>query len=106
MEVDAKPLEKSSKGTLLRGVAEKRFEANIEKAYGDGDDSHASNLEFDDSEVLLTVRNIVEDVMQGSRMLNDTDDFYQHGVDSVKATQIRNAIQKVSYFTFVPVIED
>ncbi len=92
---DTESLAKSSKGTLLRGIAEKRFETNIERAYENEDRADDGSRRLEDGKVLSIVRNIVYEVVE--RQLADNQDFYQAGVDSTKATQIRSLLQQVSY---------
>lgn len=90
MEKETKGPEKSSKGTVLRQVAERRFTKEIENAYGGGPVlSHA-----EDDEVLGIVRQVVISALSHMDPLADDTDFYQYGVDSVKATQIRVELQK------------
>ncbi|TVY87444.1 Adenylate-forming reductase [Lachnellula willkommii] len=82
--------EKSSKGTILRGPTEEKFAAYIEELYKQTSGSPlASNVP--DSEVRSLTASIVHEVM-GFKILDD-EDFYQHGVDSTKATQIRSKLQ-------------
>lgn len=87
------PLEKSSKGTIMRGVAEKRFAADIEKAYtaaGDGDLDAVP-----DDEVLAALRKHIKSVVGASDEPEDDTDLYAYGVDSVAGMRIRNSLQRM-----------
>jgi hypothetical protein len=87
--------EKSSKGTILRGPTEQRFAEDIEKLYRRVPNSSSSSRAIiGDGGVISMVRNVVYDVL--GFKLSDQEDFYQHGVDSTRATQIRSKIQAVS----------
>ena len=85
-------LSKSSKGTVMRGEAEKSFAKEIEGAYSGEDE--LSNGVVDDIDVLPTIRSLVGSVC-GGKPLGDDDDFYHCGIDSAKCTQIRGLIHKV-----------
>lgn len=93
MSKKTESLPKSSKGTVLRGVAEKTYKSRIESMYDDEGADGASVLS--DSEILSMVRKLVRQVIGGEEDIDDDADFYRHGVDSSKATQIRNLITKV-----------
>ncbi|TVY36248.1 Adenylate-forming reductase [Lachnellula occidentalis] len=92
--------EKSSKGTVLRGRTEEMFAAYIESLYNGASASPlASNIP--DNEVHSMTASIVHEVI-GFKMKDD-EDFFQHGVDSIKATQIRSKLQiKLSIGTALP----
>lgn len=84
--------EKSSKGTILRGPTEEKFAAYIKGLYeGTSGSPLASNVP--DSEVHSLTASIVHEVM--GFKVKDDEDFYQNGVDSTKATQIRSKLQTV-----------
>lgn len=86
------PLAKSSKGTVLRGVEEVRFEQEIKKAYDQ--DSEGAREAILDLEILPFVRKAVRDVLGQQKDLDGRLDLYSHGVDSTKATQIRALLQR------------
>ena len=87
--------EKSSKGTILRGPTEERFAAYIDDLYERANQLPlASNVP--DSEVGSVTASIVHEVIGFE--LKDDEDFYQHGVDSTKATKIRSKLQIVYTF--------
>lgn len=84
-------LMKSSKGTTLRGLAEKTFEKEIEIAY-----SLAAavdmNLQRDGANVKEIVKHVLESVL--GRKFGNEDDFYSHGVDSASCTRIRALLEQ------------
>ncbi|KAH8679015.1 hypothetical protein BGZ60DRAFT_561989 [Tricladium varicosporioides] len=82
-------LEKSSKGTVMRGLVEKRFAKLIAKAYGEYSMGDGGLIVVDadsDEGVLRKVKDIVYDVCSGHYPEID-EDFYTNGIDSVKATR-------------------
>ncbi|SMQ55111.1 unnamed protein product [Zymoseptoria tritici ST99CH_3D7] len=91
---DEEGLEKSSKGTVIRRVAEERFGQVIEGAYGKGEE--VGGKEVDDEDVLGEVRRIVEGVMgsgtKDGEKLTDTVDLFTYGADSVSCIQIRQKL--------------
>ncbi|KAE9375906.1 acetyl-CoA synthetase-like protein [Stipitochalara longipes BDJ] len=86
-------LEKSSKGTVLRGAAEKRFASDIEAAYAKEEPSTVPNSSSEGKGTKEIVREVVFGVL-GTTELGDQDDFYQHGVDSASCMRIRNQLGK------------
>ncbi|MCJ1435793.1 hypothetical protein MMC27_005168 [Xylographa pallens] len=99
MPAEALDLEKSSKGTILRGQAEKRFRTHIDNAYNgnfsDGlltGDDHGGLMSDDQVSafILQTIKNVVD---KDDSILEEVDLFSQ-GVDSVACMQIRAVLQK------------
>lgn len=88
-----KHLEKSSKGTILRSVAEKTFATEIEKAYESDEFCNCENF-FENKDTREIVREIVASFVE-AKEFGDQDDFYQNGIDSGKCTAIRGLLQKV-----------
>jgi hypothetical protein len=88
-------LEKSSKGTVLRGAAEKAFTNDINAAYAK---EGTNSIPISNTGPRITkemIRGLVIDVL-GTVELQDQDDFYQHGVDSASCMGIRNRLGKAS----------
>jgi hypothetical protein len=86
---------KSSKGTILRGPTTGLFSEQIDGLYGGKRvASSDSGVSIDDIEVASVVGKIVHEVL-GFR-IDGKDDFYQHGVDSTRSTQIQSRLQAVS----------
>lgn len=98
---DEEPLPKSSKGTILRNVANEKYAKQIEAAYNDGahDGLHSSKVlsqTSSEKEVLETVRKIIHAVAGRKVPLDDDADFYQHGVDSAMCSQVRGRLTKIT----------
>lgn len=97
---EAEPLEKSSKGTVLRRQAEERYEALIEKAYQseprDTGDSGQEGPHVPDHDVPMAVLDIVKSVTGSKDVIPADEDLFAAGVDSVACMQIRALLQSVS----------
>jgi thioester reductase-like protein len=88
------PLEKSSKGTILRGKASERYHDHICQIY-EGQPS-GSELEYSinsRSELAAAIIRIIERTT--NKCLAHNDDFFENGIDSVACIQIRKAIQNL-----------
>ncbi|KAK0261740.1 hypothetical protein B0A54_10062 [Friedmanniomyces endolithicus] len=94
MPVLERPLEKSSKGTILRGAAEKRFAEEIEGAYAQEDGTEDAE-EVNDAQLDETIRSIVVSVKGRPERLTDTTDLFSFGVDSVAGMQIRGKLRRL-----------
>lgn len=90
------PLDKSSKGTILRGKAEERYAAQIENAY---DNVFTTSEDIPDVEVEGTILNTVSSIMEpsshGHEKLQPETDLFAYGVDSVASVQIRHAAARL-----------
>lgn len=84
---------KSSKGTIQRGVANEVFKAEIDSLYAaaSGQDLPRRNL----ADIQQWLRMAVKQVAKSDAELLDDTDLFNWGVDSVKATRLRSAMQKV-----------
>jgi len=89
------PLEKSSKGTLIRGAAEKRFSKEIDNAYVQMGSISSGDSYVPDSKVLGAVKDIVQSVVTSKGALDDDADLYAFGVDSVAGMQIRYGLRQL-----------
>lgn len=91
------PLPRSSKGTLMRGVVEKMLAELIDRVYGIGPLENMapdgpSSLALENAKEL--VRGTVGQVLKSGQHLEDEDDFYTHGVDSIMCTRIRASLEQ------------
>ncbi|MCJ1464215.1 hypothetical protein MMC07_002828 [Pseudocyphellaria aurata] len=97
MPSEAKSLEKSSKGTLLRGQAERRYQIEIDRAYQDGlenGEADGDPLQIPDREIPTTILEIIKVVITSPETIPEDSDFFALGVDSVACIQIRALLQK------------
>lgn len=98
----APALEKSSKGTILRSVAENKFRAEIDKAYESslGRDTSGQREEVEstisDHEIPITVLEIIKNVTNTKDPIPEDTDLFSFGVDSVACMQIKALLQSVS----------
>ncbi|KAJ3538484.1 hypothetical protein NM208_g5889 [Fusarium decemcellulare] len=86
-----KPLEKSSKGTILRRQAEKRYAHEIESAYQGRGSSGLTFKRIPEEELLTAVLGCFSQVLGGA--VEPDQDLYRQGVDSIACIQIRKLIE-------------
>ncbi|KAI6779874.1 uncharacterized protein J7T54_001962 [Emericellopsis cladophorae] len=82
-----RPLEKSSKGTIIRSHAEKTYAQSIEALYS----GSSTNVRVGDGDISTTVRNCFFEVT--GRELDPVIDLYQQGVDSLACVQVRKLLE-------------
>ncbi|OQO13072.1 hypothetical protein B0A48_02536 [Cryoendolithus antarcticus] len=87
------PLEKSSKGTIIRGATEKRFAAEIAAAYTDSDANDETAVK--DEDLVDTVKEIVNNVASHKSGLTEETDLHSYGIDSVAGMQIRSRLRRL-----------
>lgn len=100
MPSDAAGLQKSSKGTIMRGQAEKRYALEIARAYDSGpnisanDGLSSTETEVADDELPTVVLQIIQQVLNTSSPIPEEIDLFSCGVDSVHCMQIRALLQR------------
>ena len=102
MPADSPGLQKSSKGTILRAQAEKRYQKEIEEAYDNttkppenGNDQLRAPIDSEE-EMLDFVIQTIHQVTHSSKPVPVDADLFSEGIDSVACMQIR-AILQVSF---------
>lgn len=95
------PLPKSSKGTIMRNVANAKYAKQIEAAYNGGSQIGLHGIKplsetSSEENVRDTVRKVVTTVTSNKDCLDDHADFYQHGIDSAMCSQIRGRLAKIA----------
>ena len=99
MPNDAPGLEKSSKGTILRSQAEKRYSLEIARAYDTSPDISTNDVnsispeEMSDEEVPTVILQIIQRVLNTSNSIPTEGDLFSLGVDSSHCMQIRALLQ-------------
>ncbi|KAL1304897.1 hypothetical protein AAFC00_003815 [Neodothiora populina] len=88
------PLEKSSKGTIIRGSAEARFSENIEDAITNLSSSNVGN-DIADDELPNAIRNMIHAIVPKKEPLGDDTDLFAYGVDSVAGMQVRYGMRQL-----------
>ncbi|KAF5597455.1 nonribosomal peptide synthetase [Fusarium subglutinans] len=83
-----KPLEKSSKGTILRRQAEEKYSDEIEGAYS----NTSSSGKIPQEGLQKAVQDCFEKVL--SRQVEPDQDLYRQGVDSISCIQIRKMLEQ------------
>ena len=105
MGKDVSGLDKSSKGTVLRGLAESEYRADIDRAYvGTSDTDTArqgpnSESSVPDQDISIAVLEIIKTVISSAEPIPEDADLFSFGVDSVACMQIRALLQNVSKLT-------
>ncbi|KIJ54685.1 hypothetical protein M422DRAFT_200577 [Sphaerobolus stellatus SS14] len=95
----SKPMELTAKMTPRRQIVINAYEKDINEAYAAVEESsqlYAGNekLEWNRDGILQFIRSIIHGVTNNGH-IPDEEDLFAYGVDSLKATYIRNAILKV-----------
>ena len=92
-------LPQSSKGTTMRGQAERTYATHIDRAYSgrpqspkDGPLHGDIKSTVSDEDVGITILNIIKDIMQSHEVISENTDLFSLGVDSGSAVQIRKSI--------------
>lgn len=99
MPNDSHNLEKSSKGTIMRGQAEKRYAPEIARAYTSRPHTSANGIfsstedEVADEDVPISILRIVQHVLDTYSPIPEEGDLFSLGVDSVHCMQIRALVQ-------------
>lgn len=91
MPFDSTPLEKSSKGTIMRKIAVEHYGSTIEKAYAS---VQVDGNKISDAQVPQALLDLVKSIVgedQSTELTKDAD-LFSHGVDSVACVQIRHAL--------------
>jgi thioester reductase-like protein len=86
-----RPLEKSSKGTILRRQAEEKYSRNIESAY----DTSSSSLGVSEPVSNDQLPSVVQDCFARilGRDIDPNRDLYEQGVDSISCIKIRKLVE-------------
>lgn len=95
-----KALPKSSKGTIQRGLAYEVFREETERLYETVSSDQDGNEKRDLPEIESRIKGIIVELMGARRngdSLGRTTDLFSWGVDSLMATRVRTAIQRVSH---------
>ena len=109
MPAGAPKLEKSSKGTILRGQAEKQYQSIIAQAYNEshvstyGAKSQEPSSILSDDEVAMFVVETIKKVTGITDSIPEDADLFSIGVDSVACMQIRAKFQQVCIYSTLDV---
>jgi thioester reductase-like protein len=104
----SQPLEKSSKGTIIRRAADSRFETTIDGAYDAQETGEASEVADEDLSKHLV--GLIQSMTSQSDELTEDMDLFSYGVDSIACMQLRTRVRRLipNYEQDLPmsVIED
>lgn len=94
VEHQEKVLEKSSKGTIIRKVAEARFKDRIDAAYQTDDGQKSENV--DDKDLPQYLAKLVQSTIQSSEPPKEDDDLFSYGVDSIACIRLRSRLRQLT----------
>jgi thioester reductase-like protein len=111
MPHQTQPLEKSSKGTLVRKAADSRFEKVVNDAYDSQEADEADEAtEIADDDLSKHLTELIQSMTAQSAELSEDMDLFSYGVDSIACMQLRTRLKRLmpSYQHDLPmsVIED
>ena len=99
MPMEIPVLPKSSKGTTMRGQAERTYARDIERVYSgrprssqDGSLHGYTESVVSDEDVAITILNIIKDIIHTQEVISENADLFSLGVDSVASVHIRAAV--------------
>ena len=87
------PLEKSSKGTVIRNKANARYVSEIDGSYQTQD--FANTEQFSDGDIPQAIKDIVLQSTGDRSDLTDLTDLFAFGVDSMASIRIRHGLQQL-----------
>lgn len=87
------PLEKSSKGTIIRRAAESRFEDVINHAYSAQDSDQT--LEVSDQVLSQHLIGLIQSLTGQTAELTEDMDLFSYGVDSIACMQLRTRLRQL-----------
>lgn len=90
MPHQTQPLEKSSKGTIIRKAAEARFEEAVERSYRS--QGIQQEKEVDDEDLSQHLTNLIQSVTSQSADLTEDMDLFAYGVDSIACMRLRTCL--------------
>ena len=86
------PLEKSSKGTIVRSKALVRYRDDIKQVYeGTGDQANHDTPIKSRSDLVAVILHLIAETT--SKELAEDDDFFEQGIDSISCVQIRKRLK-------------
>jgi thioester reductase-like protein len=89
----AEPLEKSSKGTIIRRAADARFCQFIDGAYDTTYETEKKDV--DDAEIPQYLVRIIQDMVPNAKSLEEDADLFSYGVDSIVCMRLRNRLRQL-----------
>ena len=94
IEHQREPMEKSSKGTVMRKAAEARFATQIDAAYGNQQDQESKDVT--DEELPRYLANLVQSMTQSPESPAQDTDLFSYGVDSIACMRLRSHIRQLT----------
>ncbi|KAF8200278.1 hypothetical protein BJ912DRAFT_1020035 [Pholiota molesta] len=91
-----KPFQYTAKSTARRQAIIKQYEDEIEAVYNAVEATTQANIPLPEEWNIISTTSFVRAVVNGVlvRYVQDDDDIFQHGCDSLQATWIRNALTR------------
>lgn len=94
IEHQNEPLEKSSKGTVMRKAAEARFASHIDAAYGNQQQQESKDVT--DEEIPQYLTDIVQSMTQSPKPPVEDTDLFSYGVDSIACMRLRSHLRQLT----------
>ncbi|KAF1971406.1 acetyl-CoA synthetase-like protein [Bimuria novae-zelandiae CBS 107.79] len=88
------PLQKSSKGTIMRKTAEARFAMYLGAAYDNKQNQDAKNVS--DEEIPQYLATLVQSIIQTPELPAHDIDLFSYGVDSIACMRLRNYLRQLT----------
>lgn len=85
---------RTDKGSIIRQAFYQKFKAEIEETYALTESSPEEFMQFDLPELQHFIRDLLQRTLETSTPVEDDEDFFSLGLDSLQAIQMRSEILK------------
>jgi thioester reductase-like protein len=93
MPHQTQPLEKSSKGTIIRRAADSRFKEVVNAAYDSQEVDEAT--EVADEDLTKYITELIQSMTSQSADISEDMDLFSYGVDSIACMQLRTRLRRL-----------
>ncbi|KAE9975303.1 hypothetical protein BLS_002673 [Venturia inaequalis] len=90
----AKPMLRAAKGTVQRLQTIHLYDAEVDDLYKDEEDVEDVSAELPDADQVLKIVHEAVSTLTHADSVNDMDDFFSIGMDSLQALQLRRVLKK------------
>lgn len=85
---------RTDKGSIIRQAFYQKFKVEIEETYDLAESSSEHLVQFDLPELQQFIRNLVQRTLEAPTLVQDDEDFFSLGLDSLQAITMRSEILK------------